>query len=53
MYLKNKFCVLVLVALLARVFAQDAPQDNPYRVRDIFYSFGQAIKGAVSIIIFT
>ena len=53
MYLKNKFCVLVLVALLARVFAQDTPQDNPYRVRDIIHSFGQAVKGAVSIIIFT
>ena len=53
MYLKNKFCVLVLVALLARVFAQDTPQDNPYWVRDIIHSFGQAVKGAVSIIIFT
>ena len=53
MYLKNKFCVLLLVALLARVFAQDTPQDNPYRVRDIIHSFGQAVKGAVSIIIYT
>ena len=45
-----KFFVLSAVAITI-VIAQDPPQDNPHRVRDILHSFGQAVKGAVSIII--
>ena len=42
------YCILIATALMAQVSAQDRlqPLDNPYRVSDIFHSFGQALKGA-------
>ena len=32
--------------------AQDPPHENPYRVRDIMTSFGDAFGGAVSVLDF-
>ena len=42
------YCILIAMALMAQVSAKDPlqPLDNPYRVSDIFHSFGQALKGA-------
>ena len=42
----------LVIAMSALLSAQDPPHENPYRVRDIMTSFGDAFGGAVSVLNF-
>ena len=42
----------LVIAMSALSATQDPPHENPYRVRDIMTSFGDAFGGAVSVLNF-